>query len=152
MTSQRHRLAAPPEALDDDPPIGSVMTPHVVAIAPDAPLRVGLRLMASNNLRHLPVIENSRCLGVVLETDIVRAVALGEPQLLGPLVRAYRPCRSTSGDRRPPALCWQGTSTQFSSVMGARPVGVVTTTDLARSLAAGARAEQGDSQRPCPPD
>ena len=88
MTSQRHRLAAPPEALDDDPPIGSVMTPHVVAIPPDAPLRVGLRLMASNNLRHLPVIENSRCLGVVLETDIVRAVALGEPQLLGSLVRA----------------------------------------------------------------
>jgi CBS domain-containing protein len=88
MTSQRHRLAAPPEALDDDPPIGLVMTPHVVAIAPDAPLRVGLRLMASNNLRHLPVIESSRCLGVVLETDIVRAVAIGEPQLLGPLVRA----------------------------------------------------------------
>ena len=88
MRSQRHRLAAPPEALDGDPPIGSVMTPHVVAIAPDAPLRVGLRLMASNNLRHLPVIENFRCLGVVLETDIVRAVAIGEPQLLGPLVRA----------------------------------------------------------------
>ena len=64
------------------------MTPHVVAIAPDAPLRVGLCLMASNNLRHLPVIENSRCLGVVLETDVVRAVAIGEPQLLGPLVRA----------------------------------------------------------------
>ena len=118
MTSQRHRLAAPPEALDDDPPIGLVMTPHVVAIAPDAPLRVGLRLMASNNLRHLPVIENSRCLGVVLETDIVRAVAIGEPSCSAHWYVPYRRCRSTSGDRRPPAPCWQGTSTQFSSPMG----------------------------------
>jgi hypothetical protein len=84
MRSQRH-LAAPPEALDDDPPISSVMTPHVVAITPDSPLATGLRLMASSNVRHLPVIEGSR-LGLVLETDIVRAVATGGP-LIGPLVR-----------------------------------------------------------------
>jgi CBS domain-containing protein len=152
MTSQRHRLAAPPEALDDDPPIGSVMTPHVVAIAPDAPLRVGLRLMASNNLRHLPVIENSRCLGVVLETDIVRAVALGEPQLLGPLVRALP---TVSVDERRSAAARAVLAGDVDAVLvsdGGRLVGIVTTTDLARSLAAGARAEQGDSQRPCPPD
>ena len=152
MTSQRHRLAAPPEALDDDPPIGSVMTPHVVAVAPDAPLRVGLRLMAASNLRHLPVIENSRCLGVVLETDIVRAVALGEPQLLGTLVRALP---TVSVDERRSAAARAVLAGDVDAVLvseGGRLVGIVTTTDLARSLAAGARAEQGDSQRPCPPD
>ena len=99
---------------------------------------VGLRLMAANNLRHLPVIESSRCLGVVLETDIVRAVALGEPQLLGPLVRALP---TVSVDERRSAAARVVLAGDVDAVLvsdGGRLVGIVTTTDLARSLAAGA--------------
>jgi CBS domain-containing protein len=141
MTSQRHHLTAPPETMDDDPPIGLVMTPHVVAVAPNASLRTGLRLMASNNLRHLPVIESSRCLGVVLETDIVRAVAIGEPQLLGPLVRALP---TVSVDDRRSAAARAVLAGDVDAVLvtdGGRLVGIVTATDLVRSLAAGVQAD-----------
>ena len=140
MTAQPRRLAAPPETIGDDPPIGSVMTPHVVAIAPDAPLRTGLRVMAANNIRHLPVIDGSRCLGVVLETDIVRAVATGEPQLLGPLVRALP---TVSVDDRRSAAARAVLAGDVDAVLvtnGGRLVGIVTATDLVRSLAAGGQA------------
>ena len=145
MPSQRPHLAAPPEAVDDDPPIGAVMTPRIVAITPDCPLQTGLGLMAANDVRHLPVMEGSRCRGVVLETDIVRAVAIGEPQLLGPLVRALP---TVSVDERRSAAARAVLAGDVDAVLvtdGGRLVGIVTTTDLARSLAAGARAEQGDS-------
>ena len=135
MTPQRHPLAAPPEAVDDDPTVGAVMTPHVVAITPDAPLRTGLRLMASNDVRHLPVIEGSRCLGVVLETDIVRAIAIGGPPLLGPLVR---PLPTVSVDDRRSAAARAVLAGDVEAVLVTdddRLVGIVTTTDLVRSLA-----------------
>ena len=137
MTSPRHPLAAPPETLDDDPLISSVMTPHVVAITPDAPLRTGLSLMASHNLRHLPIIDGSRLLGVVLETDIVRAVAIGGPPLLGPLVRALP---MVSIDERRSVAARTLLAGDVDAVLvtdGDRLVGIVTTTDLVRSLARG---------------
>jgi len=144
MSPQHQQLAAPPEVVDDDPPITSVMTPRIVAITPDCPLNTGLNLMVSRNVRHLPVVEGSRCLGVVLETDIVRAVAIGEPQLLGPLVRAIP---TVSVDERRSAAARAVLAGDVDAVLvtdGGRLVGIVTTTDLARSLAAGTRAEPGD--------
>jgi signal-transduction protein with cAMP-binding, CBS, and nucleotidyltransferase domain len=87
MHSPPH-LAAPPEALDD-PPISSVMTPERRAIAPDSPLRTALRLMASGNVRHLPVIEGSRCLGLVA----------GSPTQALSSSRCRSPCASRTSKR-----------------------------------------------------
>jgi CBS domain-containing protein len=140
VTPQRHPLTAPPEAMDDDPLISSVMTPHVVAVTPDSPLRTGMHLMAANNLRHLPVIEGSRCLGAVLEIDIVRAVAIGGPSLLGPLVRAL-PMVSANERRSTAARAMLAGDVDAVLVTdGSRLVGIITTTDLVRSLAGRAQA------------
>ena len=139
MSPQHQSLAAPPEAMDDDPPVRLVMTPHLVAITPDSPLRTGLCLMAANNVRHLPIIEGPRCLGVVLETDIVRAVAIGGPPLLGALVRAL-PTVSVDEHRSMAARALLAGDVEAVLVTdGDRLVGIVTTTDLVRSLAAGGR-------------
>jgi len=136
MPPQRHRLAAPPEAVDDDPPISSVMTQHIVAITPDCPLYTGLNLLAAHAVRHLPVVEGSRCLGVVLETDIVRGVAVGGPALLGSLVRPI-PRVPADGRRSTAARAvLEGDVEAVLVTDGDRLVGIVTTTDLVRSLAA----------------
>ncbi|QJY47717.1 CBS domain-containing protein [Pseudonocardia broussonetiae] len=80
MTTRLHDgRVAPPETLDDDPRIAALMTARVVAVTPDAPLHTALRLMAVEDVRHLPVLDGERCLGMVGETDLVHAVAVARP-------------------------------------------------------------------------
>jgi CBS domain-containing protein len=137
MDIRHDRLAAPAEAIDDDPRVTSVMTAHLVAITPDAPLRTALRLMALKNVRHLPVLDGPRCVGVVGETDLVRAVAVGGPGLVGPLARPVPmvPVTARRGDTAAAVLA--GDIDAALVVDGDRLVGILTTTDLVRSLAEG---------------
>jgi CBS domain-containing protein len=69
------RLAAPPEILADDPPVTSVMTRDIVALDAEALLPTALHVMATTGVRHLPVVDRGRCLGVLVEADLVRALA-----------------------------------------------------------------------------
>jgi len=68
-------VAAPPEVLDDDPPVRALMSTRVVAIVPSAPLSTALHLMVTAGVRHLPVMEDGRCTGMVTETDVLRGLA-----------------------------------------------------------------------------
>jgi CBS domain-containing protein len=52
-------------------PVRSVMSADVVGIVPQAPLEVALRLMVRAKVRHLPVVADGECLGVVDESDIL---------------------------------------------------------------------------------
>ena len=75
MTTQptsNPRLAAPPETLDDDPPLSAVMSREVVAIDADARVPTALHVMAETGVRHLPVVDRGRCLGVLVEADLIR--------------------------------------------------------------------------------
>ena len=71
------RLAAPPEILDDDPLLTSVMSRDVVAIDAEARLPTALHVMATTGVRHLPVVDRGRCLGVLVETDLIRSLTQG---------------------------------------------------------------------------
>jgi CBS domain-containing protein len=126
---------APPETLDDDTRIGPLMTTRVVAITPDSPLRTALGLMAAEGLRHLPVLDGTRCLGVVGETDVVHAVAVGGPELVGPLARPVRSLPATAR-RSDAARAMLAADTDVVLVTDQdRIVGIVTATDLIVSLA-----------------
>jgi CBS domain-containing protein/nucleotide-binding universal stress UspA family protein len=74
MCTGPRTAAAPPEALDEDPFVTRLMSSRIVGITPDSPLSTALRLMASTGVRHLPVVDGQRCLGLVTETDLARFV------------------------------------------------------------------------------
>lgn len=136
MTTRLHDgRVAPPETLDDDPRIATLMTARVVAITPDAPLHTALRLMAVEDVRHLPVLDGERCLGMLGETDLVHAVAVGGPKLVGALARPV-PALPSTAHRSTAARTMVAACTDAVLVMEhERLVGILTATDLVVSLA-----------------
>lgn len=82
-----------------------VMTTEVVTISPDAKLRDAASLMASKWIRHLPVIDGGRVVGVISQRDLVGVFSqvLDEPEALEgirvtELARARRLERIEAGD------------------------------------------------------
>ena len=136
------RLAAPPEVLDDDPPLSTVMTRDVVTIDAGARLPTALHIMATTAVRHLPVVDRGRCLGVLVETDLIRSLAAPSPPfataVTAPLSRLCRPALELP----PTARVSDAARYMFTDVSDAvlvtdqrRVLGIVTATDLVRLLA-----------------
>lgn len=133
-----------------DPAVSTLMTTRVVAVSPGTTLIEALQVMDFTGVRHLPVIERSRCVGLLTETDIQRQlIAQG---LLSP----QRAKRLTAGQvcRRPaPAIPLRSTRAVAAQTMvatGSDAVvvlnhgglrGIITASDLAASLAASATGE-----------
>ena len=53
--------------------VGEIMTRAVITIGPDAPAREGARLMLDHTIGALPVVDGGHLVGIITETDIVRA-------------------------------------------------------------------------------
>jgi len=53
--------------------VGEVMTQSVIAIGPDRPARDGAQLMLDHKIGALPVLDDGLLVGIITETDIVRA-------------------------------------------------------------------------------
>jgi CBS domain-containing protein len=67
----RQRVLA--EGLDSDTAIADVMTPNPKSVAADADVDAALLLMMRQNYHHLPVMDETRPLGLVTAGDILRA-------------------------------------------------------------------------------
>lgn len=52
-------------------PVRFVMSPEVLGIVPAAPLDVALRMMAQARVRHLPVVDGGRCVGLLYQSDVL---------------------------------------------------------------------------------
>lgn len=134
---EQHRTSA-------DPPVTTLMTCRVVAVVPGTVLVDALRVMNSAGVRHLPVVEHGRCVGLLAEVDVLRRlVAQG-------LTRPGPTARLTAGAicRRPvPAVAVHATRSNAAREMLAcssdavlvlrdgMVLGIVTASDLAASLA-----------------
>jgi CIC family chloride channel protein len=55
--------------------VGDLMTPHPKTIAPDAAVKLAAQEMLYLDVRRLLVVEDSTLVGVISQSDIVRAVA-----------------------------------------------------------------------------
>ena len=56
--------------------VGEVMTPHAISITADTTLPEAAKIMHDKKIHRLPVVdENSHPIGIITESDIVRAIA-----------------------------------------------------------------------------
>lgn len=51
--------------------LAAVMTPHPMTIGPDATVHEALRHMHDNGMRHLPIVQNGRVIGIVSMRDFL---------------------------------------------------------------------------------
>ncbi len=63
--------------------VGQVMTCSVITIGPDRSARDGAQLMLDRKIGALPVVDDGHLIGIITETDIVRAFIA----MTGPLSR-----------------------------------------------------------------
>jgi CBS domain-containing protein len=70
--------------------IAEVMTKDVITVGPGTSLREAAKIMADRWIRHLPVVDGGKLVGVLSQRDLagVLAVALNEPKALQKLVEA----------------------------------------------------------------
>lgn len=61
----------------DEHTAGEVMSRRVLSVSPDASVRQAARIMLSNGVHRLLVIEDERLVGLLSATDVLRAVAEG---------------------------------------------------------------------------
>jgi acetoin utilization protein AcuB len=64
----RHKVAVP---VRQHPEVREHMTPSPLTIAPTSSLSKAVRLMRDNHIRHLPVVEGGRVVGVLSQRDIL---------------------------------------------------------------------------------
>jgi CBS domain-containing protein len=55
--------------------VGGVMTSSVIVIEPDRPIAEAARIMIDHKIGALPVVDEGRLVGIVTESDFVRALA-----------------------------------------------------------------------------
>ena len=106
ILTERDILRAVAEDIPLDTPISEVMSKDLVTAEPSTSLREAARIMTEKWIRHLPVLEGGRLVGIVSQRDLagVLAGALNEPEELhrliesSELVRERRLKRIDAGD------------------------------------------------------
>jgi len=70
-----------------DTRVEEVMTKEVVTVRPEADLAEAMRLMTEHRVRHLPVVEEGKVVGVISIGDAVKAIITEQEMLIEELSR-----------------------------------------------------------------
>jgi CBS domain-containing protein len=65
--------------------IAEIMTRNVISVPPNAGTRVCMSLMSQNKIRHLPVIDNGKVLGLISIRDIMDDIIADHEQTISHL-------------------------------------------------------------------
>jgi CBS domain-containing protein len=65
-----------------DTPVWQIMTSPVITVAPDNSIQDCMRLMTERRIRHLPVVEVGRVVGMISIGDLVKAVIEEQQQTI----------------------------------------------------------------------
>jgi CBS domain-containing protein len=83
--------------LAKDTPVREMMTTKVVTVTPEHTVQQCMAIMSDRQLRHLPVIENGKILGVLSIRDLVAEVVSHHEHVIRDLQRDMMPILTTSG-------------------------------------------------------
>ena len=118
------------------------MSRDVVSIDAEARLPTALHVMATTGVRHLPVVERGRFLGVLVESDLIRCLAEENHPFAMPVTVTLRQLYRPAPELPPTARVSDAARHMFADVSDAvlvtdhgRVLGIVTATDLVRLLA-----------------
>lgn len=124
-----------------DLPVREVMSAHVLGIVPSAAIEMALRIMVEAGVRHLPVVERRRVLGVLHESDILWrlwSTSETEPVQCTAVMRSPAPCVDASDTVALAARRMAGADSEVVLVLEeGLVVGIVTATNLVGLLATG---------------
>lgn len=90
ILTERDVLKAVAQGRDLSSPVSEVMSTDLVTVDPATTLRDAARIMADRWIRHLPVLDGDRLVGVVSQRDLagVLSGALNEPATLEQLIES----------------------------------------------------------------
>jgi CBS domain-containing protein len=90
IVTERDILRAVATGTPLDTPLSAVMTKDLITIDPGASLREAARVMSEKWIRHLPILEGGKLVGIVSQRDLagVLAGALNEPETLHRLIES----------------------------------------------------------------
>ena len=63
-----------------DTPVRAIMTAAVITVEPETPVEKCMQIMTERRVRHLPVIEGGRVVGMISIGDLVKAVIAEQQQ------------------------------------------------------------------------
>jgi len=63
-----------------DTPVRDIMSTPVVTVQPETPVEKCMQLMTERRVRHLPVVDDGRVVGMVSIGDLVKAVIAEQQQ------------------------------------------------------------------------
>jgi CBS domain-containing protein len=105
IATERDILKAMARGLDpEQTTVNSIMTRNVLTISPDTPLHEAARHMAARWIRHLPVVDGGKVVGMLSQRDLLAVFAAlvrdddAMPLASDQLVRAKRLVRIEAGD------------------------------------------------------
>lgn len=76
------------DAMDLSRPIAEIMTPDPITVSSTTPGSEALLLMARHNVRHLPVLEEGKVVGMITATDLIRRQSHNAIYLINEIHRA----------------------------------------------------------------
>src|SRR5476651_1635454 len=65
-----------------DTPVRNIMTADVITVGPDCSAQQCMQIMTDRRVRHLPVVDHGRVLGMLSIGDLVRAVLAEQAQTI----------------------------------------------------------------------
>ncbi len=54
--------------------VSTIMTKNVITISPETPVKEAAKIMVEKKIRHLPITEQDRIVGIISDRDILRAL------------------------------------------------------------------------------
>ena len=94
-TSRTEQAGRPDRPLDHDHrvKVGDVSSPHVCVVSCDTTIHRAAWLMVRHKISSLPIVRDNRIIGMLTDTDLLRAFMDGIPRLQGPdPTNAWRHC------------------------------------------------------------